>query len=194
MQTPAVNQEEMELVKEEPADEVDPIDTELFPAVELIEGDNIRQEPPEGAQDDIEQGPPEGAQGDIVQGPPEGAQEVDPLGQPNVMLPAGIQLLGQERVRELNKQITNKKIKTPEQLTNYLSHLDNFIDREPGKTGRNHFYCLACGKAMKTRQHLRNHVEVHHVTGVKHICQHCETEAKTNASLQQHLAKLHGPK
>jgi hypothetical protein len=149
MQTPAVNQEEMEQLVKEESEQL------------------VKEEP---------------------------ADEVDPLGQPNVMLPAGIQLLGQERVRELNKQITNKKIKTPEQLTNYLSHLDNFIDREPGKTGRNHFYCLACGKAMKTRQHLRNHVEVHHVTGVKHICQHCATEAKTNASLQQHLAKLHGPK
>ena len=50
--------------------------------------------------------------------------------------------------------------------------------------------CLSCGKTAKTKQHIKNHAEIH-VDGFSNICPFCSKEFKTSNVLQNHISLKH---
>ena len=50
--------------------------------------------------------------------------------------------------------------------------------------------CLTCGKTAKTKQHIKNHAEIH-LEGVSNVCPFCSKEFKTSNVLQNHISMKH---
>merc|ERR1719154_178945 len=53
------------------------------------------------------------------------------------------------------------------------------------------YFCGICQKSLKSKQHMVNHVEANHVTGVYHKCVECGAKMKTRSSLFSHKNKNH---
>ena len=69
--------------------------------------------------------------------------------------------------------------------------VDQLITRQRTDDGFVRYGCRQCGKMGRLRQHLRNHVEAHHIDAICHSCPDCPARAKTLASLHQHRLKFH---
>ena len=50
--------------------------------------------------------------------------------------------------------------------------------------------CTECGKMLKKKDKLQNHVEIH-LTGFSHVCAKCDKVHKTRASLSVHMSTVH---
>merc|ERR1712204_37593 len=50
--------------------------------------------------------------------------------------------------------------------------------------------CTECGKMLKKKDKLQNHVEIH-LTGFSHVCVKCDKVHKTRASLSVHMSTVH---
>ncbi len=100
------------------------------------------------------------------------------------------QLLNEEEVARVLEDVSQLAVITPARRQLFLEQLDKLVGWKRDTPGR-HFFCRVCGDRTRTGQHMRNHVEAKHVTGVTHPCPSCSLKSKTLASLNQHLLKQH---
>ena len=59
-----------------------------------------------------------------------------------------------------------------------------------GNKNRKVFVCNVCGKEGQ-RQHIIQHIETHHITGVSHACDICGKMCKTKYTLAAHKSQKH---
>ena len=69
-----------------------------------------------------------------------------------------------------------------------ISSMVVFVDSgEGGMVWR----CTVCGKSLKHKGNLRDHVEAFHITGFTQTCDHCGKIFKSRRSLRTHIYAIH---
>merc|ERR1712086_136537 len=87
---------------------------------------------------------------------------------------------------EVNQEL-GKEGKGMHQL---LIEISERMERVTDAEGLIMWKCTECGKMMKKKDKLKNHVEIH-LTGFSHACVNCDKVHKTRASLSTHMSTAH---
>ena len=84
-------------------------------------------------------------------------------------------------------QILNIDERKKTLLPDVLGEIINTLIRPCADGG---WKCLTCGKTAKTKQHIKNHAEIH-IEGFTNVCPICSKEFKTSNVLQNHISLKH---
>ena len=88
-----------------------------------------------------------------------------------------------EEVHEENSEISSLETRAS------FDELDKHINTMMGKAKRG-WNCKICGKVAK-KNHLRQHIEAHHIEGWSHSCDQCEQVSRSRQALTKHKQTRH---
>ena len=84
------------------------------------------------------------------------------------------------RIKGYNCDKCHKRFTTPNALQ---SHMVYHSDEK--------FECNICGKILKSKANIKNHIMQIHIRKETYICPHCGKISKSKGNLQQHINKIH---
>ena len=99
----------------------------------------------------------------------------------------------QEKIEfaETNYEVTEVNITNMKQLDDMVKSMmkksENFVPNGP-KCVTKAEICIVCGKEGKS-QHIKHHIEIHHLDGISIPCPHCDKIFTNRRLLSKHMRK-----